>query len=163
MRAFMSGKIRVDGDLKLAVNLPNVVNMVEGCGIVLESPVSAAVARVRRTVSAVFGARPSVDPMPPHVRGVLPWVGADRALVTTYGHGKHTCPVHRFSSSAIRHATCELFRRFDLTAGFDEPLPLRRRIGGVARADRPCEVAYETRARNAQPKNARTGARLMGR
>jgi cytochrome P450 len=69
-----------------------------------------------------------------------------RELVTTYGHGKHTCPAHRFSSSAIRHATCELFRRFDLTPRFDEPLPLRRQIGGVARADRPCEVGYEARA-----------------
>ncbi len=63
-------------------------------------------------------------------------------LVTTYGHGKHMCPAHRFSSSAIRYATCELFRRFDLTAEFDEPMPLRRQIGGVARADRPCNVRY---------------------
>ena len=68
-----------------------------------------------------------------------------RELVTTYGHGKHTCPAHRFSSSAIRHATSEIFRRFELTARFDEPLPLRRQIGGVARADRSCKVEYQTR------------------
>ncbi len=80
MRAFMGGKIRVLGDLKLAVSLPNVVNMAEGFGIHAESPFSAAAARVRRVVSAVFGARPSVDPMPPHVGRALPWLGAGRAL-----------------------------------------------------------------------------------
>jgi len=68
-----------------------------------------------------------------------------RELVTTYGHVKHTCPAHRFSSSAIRHAVCELFQRFDLASQFDDPQPLQRQIGGVARADRPCEVAYQTR------------------
>jgi cytochrome P450 len=81
MRAFMGGKIRVEGDLKLAVNLPNVVNMVEGYGINVENPVSAAVARARGVASALFAARPSVDPMPPHVGGVVPWVGAGRALI----------------------------------------------------------------------------------
>jgi len=68
-----------------------------------------------------------------------------RELVTTYGHGKHTCPAHRFSTSAIRHATCELFERFDLAPLFNDARPLRRQIGGVARADRPCEVVYEAR------------------
>jgi cytochrome P450/putative sterol carrier protein len=68
-----------------------------------------------------------------------------RELVTTYGHGKHTCPAHRFSTSAIRHAVGEIFRRYELTAQFDEPLPLRRQIGGVARADRPCVVRYVAR------------------
>jgi len=68
-----------------------------------------------------------------------------RELVTTYGHRKHTCPAHRFSTSAIRHSVGELFRRYDLTAQFDEPLPLRRQIGGVARADRPCVVRYVAR------------------
>lgn len=70
-----------------------------------------------------------------------------RELVTTYGHGKHTCPAHRFSTSAIRHAAAELFRRFNLTPLFEEVRPLRRQIGGVARADRPCVVAYEARQR----------------
>ncbi|MFA9411338.1 MAG: SCP2 sterol-binding domain-containing protein [Deltaproteobacteria bacterium] len=68
-----------------------------------------------------------------------------RELVTTYGHGKHTCPAHRFSTSAIRHSVGEIFRRFELTAQFDEPRPLRRQIGGVARADRPCVVRYAAR------------------
>jgi cytochrome P450 len=68
-----------------------------------------------------------------------------RELVTTYGHGKHTCPAHRFSTSAIRHSVGEIFRRYELSAEFDEPLPLRRQIGGVARADRPCVVRYVAR------------------
>jgi cytochrome P450/putative sterol carrier protein len=68
-----------------------------------------------------------------------------RELVTTYGHGKHTCPAHRFSTSAIRHSVGEIFRRYELTAQFDEPQPLRRQIGGVARADRPCVVRYVAR------------------
>lgn len=66
-------------------------------------------------------------------------------LVTTYGHGKHMCPAHRFSTSAIRHSVGEIFRRFELNAEFDEPLPLPRQIGGVARADRPCNVRYLAR------------------
>ena len=68
-----------------------------------------------------------------------------RELVTTYGHGKHTCPAHRFSTSAIRHSVGEIFRRYELRAEFDEPLPLPRQIGGVARADRPCTVRYVAR------------------
>jgi putative sterol carrier protein len=59
MRAFMSGKVRVDGDLKLAVNLPNVVNMVEGYGIGTRGPVAAAIARVRGALSAIRRKRPS--------------------------------------------------------------------------------------------------------
>jgi cytochrome P450 len=69
-----------------------------------------------------------------------------RELVTTYGHGKHTCPAHRFSTSAIRHSVGEIFRRFELSAEFDGPLPLPRQIGGVARADRPCNVRYRARS-----------------
>ena len=80
MRAFMGGKIRVDGDLKLAVNLPNVVNMVDGYGLTVENPVAAAVGRAKAVGSAAFGARPAIEPMPPHVSGPVPWVGAGRKL-----------------------------------------------------------------------------------
>ena len=81
MRAFMSGKVRVDGDLKLAVNLPNVVNMVEGYGIGARGPISSTVASLRGALSALTRKRPSIDPKPPVVPGSLPWVGAGRALV----------------------------------------------------------------------------------
>jgi len=53
MRAFMSGKIRVDGDLKLAVSLPSVVNMVEGYGIGAQNPISAAIASARGALSTI--------------------------------------------------------------------------------------------------------------
>jgi len=82
MRAFMSGKIRVDGDLKLAVNLPNVVNMVEGYGLGAQNPISAAVARARGALSAIARKRPTIEPMPPVVPRGLPWVGAGRALIS---------------------------------------------------------------------------------
>jgi cytochrome P450 len=80
MRAFMGGKVRVDGDLKLAVNLPNVVNMVEGYGISVENPVAAAIGRAKAVATAAFATPPSIEPMPPRVSGAVPWVGAGRQL-----------------------------------------------------------------------------------
>lgn len=70
---------------------------------------------------------------------------AGRELVTTFGHGAHYCPAARFSISAIRIATRALLERFELEARFRDPAPLRRQIGGVARADRPCRVGYRQR------------------
>ncbi len=69
-----------------------------------------------------------------------------RELVTTFGHGRHACPATRFSLSAIRIATTALFEAFDLDPRFADPKPLRRQIGGVARARRPCRVRYHRRA-----------------
>jgi cytochrome P450 len=66
-------------------------------------------------------------------------------LVTTYGHGKHTCPAHRFSTSAITQAVTELVRRFDLEPLYEDPNPRPRQLGGVARADRACPIAYSRR------------------
>ena len=64
-------------------------------------------------------------------------------LVTTFGFGAHSCPAQGFAMTAIRHAVGELVRRFDLEPRFRDPRPLRRQLGGVARADRPCRVAYQ--------------------
>lgn len=69
-----------------------------------------------------------------------------RELVTTFGHGAHYCPAARFSISSIRIATRALLDRFDLEPRFRDPQPLRRQIGGVARADRPCTIGYARRA-----------------
>jgi cytochrome P450 len=66
-------------------------------------------------------------------------------LVTTYGHGKHTCPAHRFSTSAITQAISELVRHFDLEPRYKDPNPRPRQLGGVARADRLCKIAYSRR------------------
>ncbi len=57
--------------------------------------------------------------------------------VTTFGHGSHRCPAQRFSVSAIVRTLAQLLNNFDLTAGFDEIVPLPAQIGGVARSARP--------------------------
>ena len=62
--------------------------------------------------------------------------------VTTFGHGPHRCPAQRFSVSAITRTVERLTSAFELVADFDEVVPLPEQIGGVARSDRPCIVAY---------------------
>ena len=69
-----------------------------------------------------------------------------KELVSTFGHGTHTCPAQRFSLSAIRTAVHALLDAYDLTPAFVDPRPLTRQIGGVARADRPTPVRYRRRA-----------------
>ena len=68
-----------------------------------------------------------------------------KELVSTFGHGAHYCPAARFSISAIRIATKAMLERFELEPRFRDPGPLRRQIGGVARADRPCRIGYTRR------------------
>ena len=68
-----------------------------------------------------------------------------KELVSTFGHGSHTCPAQRFSISAIRAAVRGLVDRYELTPQFTDPKPLTRQIGGVARADRPTPIAYRPR------------------
>jgi len=68
-----------------------------------------------------------------------------KELVSTFGHGIHTCPAQRFSISAIRTAVVALLARYELTSTDGVPDPLTRQIGGVARADRPCRVQYRAR------------------
>jgi hypothetical protein len=60
-----------------------------------------------------------------------------RELVANFGHGRHSCPAQSFSIEAIRHAVAALVARFEVERRFWGPRPLRRQIGGVARADRP--------------------------
>ena len=68
-----------------------------------------------------------------------------KELVSTFGHGVHSCPAARFSISAIRVATRGLLDRYELSPRFTDASPRRRQIGGVARAARPCRVAYRQR------------------
>ena len=70
---------------------------------------------------------------------------ATKELVSTFGHGVHSCPAARFSISAIRVATRGLLDRYDLTPLFTDAVPRRRQIGGVARAARPCRIHYRQR------------------
>ena len=69
-----------------------------------------------------------------------------RELVSTFGHGRHSCPAQRFSITAIRIAVRALLERFELTPQFASAAPRRRQIGGVARAEAACPVAYRLRS-----------------
>ncbi len=68
-----------------------------------------------------------------------------RELVSTFGHGRHACPAQRFSISAIRISLRRLLDRFELTPSFASARPRARQLGAVARAARPCVVAYRAR------------------
>lgn len=68
-----------------------------------------------------------------------------RELVSTFGHGRHSCPAQRFSISAIRIAVRRLVDAYDFTPQFTSVEPRPRQIGGVARAARACVVAYRRR------------------
>ena len=71
-----------------------------------------------------------------------------RELVSTFGHGRHSCPAQRFSISAIRIAVRRLLDAYAVTPEFADAAPRRRQIGGVARAERPCVVSYRSRSLN---------------
>jgi cytochrome P450 len=70
---------------------------------------------------------------------------ATKELVSTFGHGAHSCPAARFSISAIRTAIRALVDRYDLTPRYASVEPRRRQIGAVARAAAPAIVAYRAR------------------
>jgi cytochrome P450 len=68
-----------------------------------------------------------------------------KELVSTFGHGMHSCPAARFSISAIRTSIGLLLREYEFTPLFRTATPRPRQIGGVARAARPCPVRYRSR------------------
>jgi cytochrome P450 len=94
-------------------------------------------------------AAPGLDVFDPgHYRGrrLAPSVElASKEVVSTFGHGIHTCPAQRFSISAIVIAVRALVERFDFAPRFTRARPRARQIGGVARAARPCVVRYRVR------------------
>jgi cytochrome P450 len=65
-----------------------------------------------------------------------------RELVSTFGHGRHACPAQRFAISAIRISVRRLLERYELEPRFRTAAPRARQLGAVARAERPCPVAY---------------------
>lgn len=69
-----------------------------------------------------------------------------KELVSTFGHGSHSCPAARFSISAIRIAVRRLLEAYEFTPGLRMAEPRRRQIGGVSRAEKPVRVAYRARA-----------------
>lgn len=70
-----------------------------------------------------------------------------KELVSTFGHGSHSCPAQRFAITAIRVAVRRLVDRYDFTPRFAEVQPRRQQLGAVARAAHPCPVDYRVRAR----------------
>lgn len=68
-----------------------------------------------------------------------------RELVSTFGHRVHSCPASRFSITAIRLAARRFLEHYELTPSFASATPRRSQVGGVARAARPCVVAYRRR------------------
>jgi cytochrome P450 len=85
---------------------------------------------------------------PAHYAGrkLVPAVaGPTKELVSTFGHGPHSCPAARFSISAIRVSLRLLLDHYEFRPGFTSAAPRTRQIGGVARSARPCWVRYSTR------------------
>jgi cytochrome P450 len=85
---------------------------------------------------------------PDHYQGrrLAPQVALDtKEMVSTFGHGVHSCPAARFSISAIRISLRGLLDRYQLEPLFTSASPRKRQIGGVARAARPCRVRYRRR------------------
>ena len=70
-----------------------------------------------------------------------------RELVTTFGHGEHTCPAQPFSLAAMCRAVERFVDTYDVepVSGFTRIVPLAVQIGGVARSQEPCEVRYRRR------------------
>ena len=68
-----------------------------------------------------------------------------RELVTTFGHGAHTCPAQPFSLAAMCLSAERLFGTYDVVPRFTDVRPLPVQIGGVARAAAPCVVEYRRR------------------
>jgi cytochrome P450 len=65
------------------------------------------------------------------------------ALVTAFGHGRHSCPAQPFSLAAMTATTTQLLRGYRMTPRWtSHPLPVPAQIGGVARAAGPCPVDY---------------------
>ena len=79
-------------------------------------------------------------------RRLAPGVAVEtKELVSTFGHGSHSCPAARFSISAILIAIRRLLEAYELTPEFDRPEPRRRQLGGVARSEGPIRVRYAPR------------------
>ena len=64
-------------------------------------------------------------------------------LVTSFGHGKHSCPAQPFSLAAMSTAMTRLLNTYEVAPGWTTyPRPVPAQIGGVARSDDPCPVEY---------------------
>jgi cytochrome P450 len=69
-----------------------------------------------------------------------------RELVTTFGHGEHTCPAQPYSLATMTRAVHHLVTMYDFAPRYRTVAPLAGQIGGVARSHDPCTV--DNRRRN---------------
>jgi cytochrome P450 len=70
---------------------------------------------------------------------------AARELVTTFGHGSHTCPAQPFSLTVMTAALTSFVAHFDATLTGPVSRPRRAQIGGIARPEHPCTITYTQR------------------
>jgi cytochrome P450 len=83
-------------------------------------------------------------------------------LVTTFGHGPHTCPAQPFSLATMTRAVIDLFSTFDLAPAWSTPpRPVPAQIGGVARAAEPCPARITRAHFSSRSRDTSTG-RLDG-
>jgi cytochrome P450 len=67
-------------------------------------------------------------------------------LVTSFGHGRHTCPAQPFSLAAMSASVTRLLSAFDWEPRWSQrPQPVPAQIGGVARTGEPCPATYRRR------------------
>jgi cytochrome P450 len=67
---------------------------------------------------------------------------AARELVTTFGHGSHTCPAQPFSLAVMTAALTSFVTGFDASLTGPVSAPRRAQIGGIARPETPCRITY---------------------
>jgi cytochrome P450 len=71
---------------------------------------------------------------------------ASAELVTSFGHGRHSCPAQPFALAAMAMTAIHLFGAYDMAPGWaSAPVALPGQIGGVARAAGPTAVSYRRR------------------
>jgi cytochrome P450 len=64
-------------------------------------------------------------------------------LVTSFGHGRHTCPAQPFSLAAMTTSMVRILSAWQCSPEWtDRPQPVQAQIGGVARSGSPCSVSY---------------------
>jgi cytochrome P450 len=114
-----------------------------GDGIYRLSPGTLLTTMLSVTNTSAAPGLDSFDPTHYEGRKLITEVGfRTKEMVSTFGHGSHSCPAARFSISAIRISIRLLLAQYEFTPSFTSAAPRSRQIGGVARSARPCRVQF---------------------